>query len=93
MICACVLGRGGGLSCVSLAFQSGVCGSYHKEVIQGAEDCVGCSAGAPVTVLTLTHSNITRIGIIEPYAIVFKLPLPARFIIRVLFLSLDSVEC
>ena len=46
-----------------------------------------------VTTLTLTHPDIERIGTIEPRAMVFKLPLPTRFIIQVLFLSLSSVEC
>ena len=50
------------------------------------------SGGGLVTTLTLTHSDIARIGIIEPHAMVFELPLPTRFIIRVLFLSFDSVE-
>ena len=51
------------------------------------------SGGELVIALTLTRSDIARIGIIEPHAPVLELPLPARFIIRVLFLSLDSAEC
>ena len=42
-MCMCV---GGWLSCVSLTFQSRVCESYRKEVIQGVEDCVSCRTGA-----------------------------------------------
>ena len=46
-----------------------------------------------VTALTRPHSDIARIGVIEPHTLVLELSLPARFIIRVLFLSLDSGEC
>ena len=49
--------------------------------------------GVLVIALTRLRSDIARIEIIEPHAMMFRLPLPTRFIIRVLFLLLDSVEC
>lgn len=46
-----------------------------------------------VTALTRSHSDIARIGTIKPHTMVFELPFPAKFVVRVFFLSLDSVEC
>ena len=53
---------------------------------------VGFGGGA-VTALTRSHSDIARIGTIKPHTMVFELPFPAKFVVRVFFLSLDSVEC
>jgi len=60
--------------------------------LQTLDDIIYRGGGGTVTALTRLHPDIARIGIIELHARVLKLPLLARFSVRVQYSSISPSD-